>query len=147
MLAMVQWLSAVLLLLAVYGFTSEDVECLGKLPNGLTYYIKKNTFPKEKATLRLVVKVGSLYETEDECGVAHFLEHMAFRGSKHFSNDEITTYLNGIGASLSPDANAYTTFEQTVYVLNVPQEELAKGILLLSDIAGRFSYVEIRCPL
>ncbi len=120
---------------------SDDVR-IGKLPNGFSYYIKHNEFPKEKASLQLIVKVGSLHETEEERGVAHFLEHMMFRGSEHFADFEIIQYLESIGAQFGADTNAFTTFEETCYHLNIPLEKegaLEKGVLILSDYAGRAS--------
>ncbi|MBM3194046.1 MAG: hypothetical protein FJZ59_07440 [Chlamydiae bacterium] len=122
------------------GFVFADDVRIGQLENGLTYYIQHNQFPKEKASLQLVVKVGSIYETEEERGIAHFLEHMLFRGSENFSDWEIVSYLESIGAKFGADTNAYTTFEHTTYLLQVPlekKENLDKAILILSDFAGR----------
>ncbi len=126
-------------LLASIQFLYGDV-LIGKLENGLTYYIQHNEFPVEKASLQLIVKVGSIYETEEERGLAHFLEHMVFRGSENFSDYEVVRYLESIGAEFGADTNAYTTFEETSYHLNVPLEKedsLDKAILMLSDFAGR----------
>ena len=113
---------------------------IGKLKNGLTYYIKHNEFPKEKASLRLVVKVGSINETDEEQGIAHFVEHMVFRGSDNFADWEIINYLESIGAQFGPDTNAITSFDETCYYLTVPLERdtsLETAILILSDYAGR----------
>ena len=118
---------------------------IGKLDNGLTYYVMHNQFPKEKASLRLIVNVGSIYETEEERGLAHFVEHMVFRGSEHFSDWEIIRYLESIGAEFGADTNACTSFEETVYMLQVPlekEESLKKAILILSDFAGRATFQE-----
>src|SRR3990167_4934 len=95
---------------------------IGKLKNGLTYYIKHNEFPKEKASLRLVVKVCSINETDEEQGIAHFVEHMVFRGSDNFADWEIINYLESIGAQFGPDTNAITSFDETCYYLTVPLE-------------------------
>ncbi len=126
------------LAIAIFA-TAEEVR-IGKLENGLTYYIQHNEFPKDKASLQLIVKVGSIYETEEERGLAHFLEHMLFRGSENFSDWEIINYLESIGAQFGADTNAYTTFEHTTYLLQVPlekKENLDQAILILSDFAGR----------
>ena len=111
-----------------------------KLENGLTYYIKNNHFPKNKASLRLVVNAGSIHEQEHQRGLAHFLEHMLFRGSEHFSDGEIIKFLESIGAKFGPDTNAYTSFTQTVYQLEIPLDRegvLETGVLICSDWAGR----------
>lgn len=113
---------------------------IGKLENGLTYYIQENGYPKGRASLRLIVKTGSLYEEDHQRGLAHFLEHMVFRGSKHFQDWEMINYLESIGAKFGPDTNAFTGFEQTCYLLEIPldkEEVLDRGILILSDFAGR----------
>ncbi len=128
-------------MIMLIGILHAD-ERIGLLENGLTYYIKHNEFPKEKASLRLVVKVGSIYETEEERGLAHFLEHMVFRGSLNFSDWEIIKYLESIGAEFGADTNAFTTFEETCYILQVPldkKDSLDKALLMLSDFAGRAS--------
>jgi zinc protease len=119
---------------------SSEPSLVGELENGLKYYIQKNTFPNQTASLRLVVKVGSIYEEESERGLAHFIEHMVFRGSKHFQDWEVIRYLESIGAEFGPDTNAYTSFEETVYCLEIPLDKpdvLENGVLILSDFAGR----------
>ncbi len=113
-----------------------------RLPNGLTYYIKKNTFPENRASLRLIVKAGSIHEEEHQRGLAHFLEHMLFRGSENFADWEVINFLESIGAQFGPDTNAYTSFDRTVYQLEIPLEKegvLEKGVLICSDWAGRAS--------
>jgi zinc protease len=125
-----------------YPLFSSQPYIVGELENGLKYYIQKNHFPNQKASLRLVVKVGSIYEDESERGLAHFLEHMVFRGSKHFQDWEVIRYLESIGAEFGPDTNAYTSFEETVYSLEIPLDKsdvLENGVLILSDFAGRAS--------
>lgn len=110
------------------------------LDNGFTYYIKKNSFPEKRASLRLVVHAGSLHEEENQRGVAHFVEHMLFRGSKHFADWEVINFLETIGAEFGPDTNAFTTFDHTIYQLELPLEKkevLEKGILICSDWAAR----------
>ncbi len=111
----------------------------GVLENGLTYYIRENHYPKEKAFLGLIVKVGSLHESDEERGVAHFIEHMNFRGGKHFQDGEVIQYLESIGAWFGPDVNAYTSFDSTFYTLDIPldsEDSLDKSMLILRDFAG-----------
>lgn len=111
----------------------------GKLTNGLTYYIRKNAKPENKVELRLAVKVGSILEDDDQRGLAHFTEHMAFNGSKHFKKNELVSYLQSIGVEFGADLNAYTGFDETVYILPIPTdkpENLEKGFLVLEDWAS-----------
>jgi len=111
---------------------------VGRLPNGLTYYIHKNGKPENKLELRLVVKAGSILEDEDQRGMAHLVEHMAFNGSTHFRKHELVSYLETIGVQFGADLNAYTSFDETVYILPIPTahaEQVDKGFLVLSDWA------------
>jgi zinc protease len=111
---------------------------VGKLPNGLTYYIQKNAKPEHKLELRLVVKAGSILEDEDQQGLAHFTEHMAFNGSTHFKKHELVSYLQSIGVKFGADLNAYTSFDETVYVLPVPadrKQDVDKAFQVLQDWA------------
>lgn len=111
----------------------------GTLPNGLTFFIRRNLRPEKRAVLRLVVKAGSIDEAEDQRGLAHMLEHMAFNGSTHFKPGELVTYLESIGARFGPHVNAYTSYDETVYMLDVPTERegvLTRGVEALSDFAG-----------
>jgi zinc protease len=113
---------------------------INKLENGLSYYINKNTFHEKKAAFRLVVKAGSALETEEQRGIAHFVEHLVFRGSDNFKDMEVVKYLESIGAQFGADTNAYTSFDRTVYMLDVPLDnpkDLDKAILMLSDFAFR----------
>jgi zinc protease len=112
----------------------------GVLPNGLTYYIRANEKPEDRVELRLVVRTGSVQETDEEQGLAHFIEHMNFNGSENFGPGELVEYLESIGARFGADSNAYTSFDETVYFLQVPTDKkdtLDKGMLILSDWAGR----------
>src|SRR6187397_219495 len=86
----------------------------GTLPNGLRFYIRENEHPANRVSLRLAVKAGSLDERDDQQGLAHFIEHMAFNGSAHFKAGEIFSYFESIGARLGPHVNAYTSFDETV---------------------------------
>ena len=110
----------------------------GKLPNGITYYIYKNKKPEEKAELNLVVKAGSLYEEEQEQGLAHFLEHMAFNGTTKYEKNDMIKYLQSLGLNFGGDLNAYTSFDRTVYKLQVPSattEDIEKGVEVLREWA------------
>lgn len=111
----------------------------GKLSNGLTYYIRKNSKPEKRVELRLAIKTGSILEDDDQQGLAHFTEHMAFNGSKHFKKNDLVSYLQSIGVEFGADLNAYTGFDETVYILPIPTdkpENLDKGFLVLEDWAS-----------
>jgi zinc protease len=95
---------------------------IGKLENGLTYYIRENRKPENRAELRLAVNAGSVLEDDDQQGLAHFVEHMAFNGTKNFAKQEIVDYLESIGMRFGPDINAYTSFDETVYMLQAPTD-------------------------
>lgn len=95
----------------------------GMLPNGLSYYILEHPKPEGRAAFRLVVDAGSLQESEDQLGLAHFLEHMAFNGTASFEGNELVRYMESLGMRFGPDVNAYTSFGETVYKLDVPTEE------------------------
>ncbi len=111
---------------------------VGKLANGLTYYIKKNTKPEKKVQLRLVVNTGSVLEQPDQQGLAHMMEHMNFNGSKHFEKNDLISYLQSIGVKFGADLNAYTSFDETVYILPIPSDDpdkIDKGFTILEDWA------------
>lgn len=111
----------------------------GKLSNGMTYYIRANSKPENRAELRLAVRAGSAQEDDSQLGLAHFVEHMAFNGTKNFQKNHLIEFLESIGMRFGADLNAYTSFDQTVYMLQVPtdvQEDIDKGLLILSDWAG-----------
>ena len=110
-----------------------------KLPNGLTYFIRQNTRPAQRVSLRLAVKAGSLFEADDQLGLAHLIEHMAFNGSAHFKPGELVCYFESVGARLGPHVNAYTSFDETVYMLDLPSDKpevVEKGLTALADFAG-----------
>jgi zinc protease len=110
----------------------------GTLANGMHYFVRQNSFPAKRAELRLVVKAGSALEADDQQGLAHFVEHMAFNGTKRFPKQEIVNYLQSIGMRFGPEVNAYTSFDQTVYMLQLPTEDetfLLKGLDILVDWA------------
>lgn len=111
---------------------------IGWLDNGLTYYIRAHQKPEQRAELRLVINAGSLQEDDDQQGLAHFIEHMAFNGTRHFAKQELLDYLESIGMRFAADLNAHTSFDETVYVLKVPTDDpdiLAKAFLILEDWA------------
>ncbi|MFD2727230.1 M16 family metallopeptidase [Hyunsoonleella rubra] len=117
--------------------TSNDVK-IGKLSNGLTYYIRNNKKPEDKLELRLVVNAGSILENDDQQGLAHFMEHMNFNGTKNFERNDLVDYLQSIGVTFGADLNAYTGFDETVYILPIPSddsEKLDKGFQILEDWA------------
>jgi len=101
----------------------------GKLANGFTYYIRHNEEPKNRVIMYLVNKAGSVLEDEDQRGLAHFMEHMSFNGTKHFPHNELVDYLQKAGVRFGADINAYTSFDETVYELPIPSDkpELLKG--------------------
>ncbi|MEJ6982484.1 insulinase family protein [Pedobacter sp. P351] len=110
----------------------------GKLKNGFTYYIRRNTEPKNRAQLYLAVKVGSILENDDQRGLAHFMEHMSFNGTKNFPKNELVNYLQKSGVRFGADLNAYTSFDETVYQLPIPTDdpELFKnGMQIMRDWA------------
>lgn len=115
----------------------------GKLANGLTYYIRKNAKPENRVELRLALNAGSILETDQQQGLAHLCEHMAFNGSKHFQKQELVDYLESIGMRFGADLNAYTSFDETVYMLQVPSDSseiLEKGFQVLQNWAQFVSY-------
>ncbi|MBI3883052.1 MAG: insulinase family protein, partial [Sphingobacteriales bacterium] len=117
---------------------------IGKLPNGLTYYIRNNKLPEQKVELRLVVNAGSICEDEDQQGLAHMCEHMAFNGTKNFKKNEIVSFLQSIGVGFGSDLNAYTSFDETVYMLPIPtakQENIEKGFQILEDWAHNVTFL------
>ncbi|MGE5859461.1 MAG: M16 family metallopeptidase [Ignavibacteria bacterium] len=116
---------------------------IGSLDNGLIYYIRHNEKPEKRAFLRLAVNAGSVLEDNDQQGLAHFTEHMAFNGTANFAKHEIIDYLESIGMRFGPDINAYTSFDETVYMLEVPtdtQGVLEKGLNILKEWAHNVSF-------
>ena len=110
----------------------------GKLKNGLTYYIKKNAKPENKVDLRLIINAGSILENDDQQGLAHFMEHMCFNGTKRFPKNQLVDYLQSIGVKFGQHLNAYTSFDETVYFLPIPSdspEKVEKGFQIIEDWA------------
>ena len=115
----------------------------GTLPNGLTWYIQRNLAPSDRAILRLVVRAGSVLEDEDQLGAAHYVEHMAFNGTEHFPGNELVRYLESIGSGFGAHINAHTSWDETVYKLEVPTDDpetLDRGVLVLSDFARGITF-------
>src|SRR4051812_21261900 len=109
---------------------------VGILSNGIRYYIRENHKPEKRAELRPVVNAGSVQEDENQRGLAHMTEHMAFRGTKNFPKNALTSYLESIGMQFGPHINAYTSFDETVYMLRIPTDTgnaLAKGFQILAE--------------
>ena len=116
---------------------------IGKLPNGITYYIRKNQEPKNRAELRLAVKAGSVLENNNQVGLAHFTEHMSFNGTKNFQKQELVNFLEKSGVSFGADLNAYTSFDETVYMLQLPTDSpmvFKKGFQVLEDWAHNVTF-------
>lgn len=110
----------------------------GRFENGLRYFIRTTKKPEKRAELRLVVDVGSIVEDEDQLGLAHFVEHMAFNGTANFPKLETVRFLESLGMRFGPSVNAYTSFDETVYMLQVPTEKpevLDRAFLILEDWA------------
>ena len=115
----------------------------GVLPNGLTYYVLEHHQPEHRAYLWLAVNAGSVQEDDDQRGLAHFVEHMAFNGTAGYAEHEIIHYLEKIGMRFGPDVNAFTSFDETVYQLQVPTDDakfLDKGLDILHEWAGKIAF-------
>ncbi|MFK7810378.1 MAG: M16 family metallopeptidase [Saprospiraceae bacterium] len=122
---------------------TEIIVRQGVLENGMQYFIRKNQKPENRAELRLALNAGAMQEDEDQRGLAHFVEHMAFNGSKNFKKSELVDYLETVGTRFGPDLNAYTSFDETVYMLQVRTDEeelLNKGLLVIEDWAGGVAF-------
>jgi zinc protease len=121
----------------------DDNVLIGKLPNGLTYYIRHNEQPQNRAELYLVNKAGSVLETDAQQGLAHFVEHMAFNGTRDFPKNALVDYLQKSGVKFGADLNAYTSFDETVYQLPLPTDSAAvfeKGFNILANWAGYVTF-------
>ncbi|MFN3228759.1 MAG: M16 family metallopeptidase [Asticcacaulis sp.] len=115
----------------------------GRLPNGMGYVIYKNATPKGTAVVRLRVGAGSLMETERQRGLAHFIEHMAFNGTKNVPEGEMVKMLERYGLKFGPDTNAYTSFDETVYMLDLPRtdaEVVDTALMLMRETAGNITF-------
>ncbi len=111
---------------------------IGKLENGLVYYIRKNSKPEKRVELRLVVNAGSILENDNQQGLAHFMEHMNFNGTRTFPKNELIDFLQKTGVRFGADINAYTSFDETVYMLQLPTDDttlVENGYKVLEDWA------------
>lgn len=116
---------------------------IGRLKNGLTYYIRQNQEPKNRAELRLVVNAGSVLETDKQAGLAHFVEHMSFNGTQHFKKNELVNFLERSGVNFGADLNASTSFDETIYELQVPTDSplvYKQAMQILEDWAHAVSF-------
>ena len=116
---------------------------IGEFDNGVRYYIRENSKPENRAEIRLVINAGSVLENHDQQGLAHFTEHMAFNGTKHFEKQELVDYLESIGMRFGPDINAYTSFDETVYMLQLPTDStqvMKTGFQVLEDWARHLTF-------
>jgi zinc protease len=112
---------------------------IGTLPNGLRYYIQPNREPPNRVELRLAVNAGSVLEDPKQQGLAHFLEHMAFNGTRNFARNELVNYLQSVGVQFGAHLNAYTSFDETVYILPLPTDSarvVERGFQILADWAA-----------
>lgn len=122
----------------------------GVLENGLTFLIRENSEPRDRAELRLVVNAGSILEDDDQRGLAHMVEHMAFNGTRSFARQELVDYLESVGMRFGPDVNAYTTFDETVYTLTLPTDSvgvLETGIQILEEWASGITFDSLQVEL
>jgi zinc protease len=116
---------------------------VGTLPNGLRFYVRANRQPQGRAELRLVVKAGSILEDEDQRGLAHFVEHIAFNGTRHFPKQDITAFMQALGMRFGAHVNAQTSFDETIYELQIPTDSPAvvdRSLLILEDWAQQVSF-------
>ncbi|HJU93830.1 MAG TPA: insulinase family protein [Pyrinomonadaceae bacterium] len=116
---------------------------MGQFKNGLRYYIRTTKKPEKRAELRLVVKAGSILEDDDQLGLAHFVEHMAFNGTKNFPKHELQAFIESLGMRFGAHLNAYTSFDETVYMLTVPTDKpgtLERSFQVLEDWAQNVSF-------
>jgi zinc protease len=115
---------------------------IGKLDNGMTYYIKYNKKPEKRMELRLAVNAGSICETAGQQGLAHFMEHMCFNGTKNFPSNKIIDMLEEMGVKFGAELNAYTSFDQTIYMLKVPTDSMEwinRGFQVIEDWSHQVS--------
>jgi len=115
----------------------------GTLSNGMNWLVMKNTEPENRIYLRLAVKAGAILEDDDQKGIAHLVEHMAFNGTEHFAKNDLVDYFESIGMSFGPEINAYTGFDETVYMLEIPANEpaiLEQSLLVMRDWAAGISF-------
>ena len=116
---------------------------VGTLPNGIRYYVRENRQPAARAELRLAVKAGSVLEDDDQRGLAHFVEHMAFNGTRNFPGNAVGTFMQSIGVRFGAHVNAHTSFDETVYELQIPTDNpriIDRSLLILEDFAHNVTF-------
>lgn len=117
----------------------------GELDNGLSYIILEHDNPPDRASVYLHISTGSMNETDEQRGIAHYLEHMAFNGSENFEPGSVVDFFESLGLTFGRHQNAFTSFDQTAYILDLPDnttKTLDKGMLFFADVAGRLSLLE-----
>jgi zinc protease len=115
----------------------------GRLPNGVTWYVRQNREPQKRAYLRLIVNAGSTLETEGQRGLAHFVEHMCFNGTESYTGNDLIAFLQSMGTDFGADLNAYTSFDETVYELEIRTDStglLDKGLQVLQEWAHKVKF-------
>ncbi|MFN0203931.1 MAG: M16 family metallopeptidase [Bacteroidia bacterium] len=115
----------------------------GTLPNGMKYFIKQNAKPEKRAELRIALNAGAMQENDDQQGLAHFCEHMCFNGTKNFPKSALVDFLESVGTKFGAHLNAYTSFDETVYMLQIPTDDetlFRKGFTVLEDWASNVSF-------
>ncbi|MDU5326504.1 M16 family metallopeptidase, partial [Campylobacter ureolyticus] len=117
-----------------FGFTNDENLKIGKLDNGFSYYLYKNQTPKDSISLILYFNVGSSDELENEKGIAHFVEHMAFNGTKDYTKNDLIKALESLGVKFGADLNAATSFNETIYKLDIKKENLDNALSVLSNM-------------
>ncbi|PLX10531.1 MAG: insulinase family protein [Marinilabiliales bacterium] len=120
----------------------DEAVITGKLKNGITYYIRHNELPENRIEFRLAINAGSVLEDDDQQGLAHFLEHMCFNGTEDFSKNELVNYLEKSGVDFGADLNAYTSFDETVYMFQMPSDRIGlidSGFMVLENWAHKVS--------
>src|SRR5437870_6497211 len=116
---------------------------VGTLPNGLRYYVRENRQPQARAELRLAVNAGSVLEDEDQRGLAHFVEHMSFNGTLHFPRQDLGSFMQSLGMRFGAHVNAHTSFDETVYHLQIPTDNalvIDRSLLIMEDFAHNVSF-------
>jgi zinc protease len=122
---------------------ADPLITIGTLPNGLRYYVRANSQPRGRAELRLVVNAGSVLEDDDQRGLAHFVEHVSFNGTLHFPRQEVAGFMQSLGMRFGAHVNAHTSFDETVYELQVPTDNpvvMDRALLILEDWAHNVSF-------
>ena len=151
LLAIASWILVSSLIVAQTGDPDTPVPPdpsikIGRLDNGITYYIKYNKKPEQRVELRLAVNAGSICETDGQQGLAHFMEHMCFNGTKNFPSNRIVDMLEEMGMKFGAEINAFTSFDQTIYMLKVPTdkaETINTGFQVLEDWAHQVSLEDV----